>query len=323
MQLILEDAVARYLARYDNPLSVRSYRQTLDYLLASVDASTPLHAITHEDVDRCHQALLARNLADATLASHVRKLKAFFRWCVDREYLARSPADHLRTRKRRASAASKAIPSEVLIAMMAAVQAGREQLVAQRNAAILALMVTYGVRRGDVARLTLRRINLRDGWVVFRVKGSNELRLPLPPETASVLAEWLAIRERLIPSQPHDYVFTTVRDEEKRYRPLDAESISTMIKRLSERVCGVAYGPHSIRHWFGQHQADRRIPPTLLRDIMGHSDVTITLEFYYNQDYERLRRVLWESELGKNLRPPTQSKILKVNFGEFSDRKWN
>ena len=319
MSLQLGEAVAQFLARYDNPQSARSYQQTLDYLLRELPHSKPLRAITREDIDRWEQTLRARDLADATLMSHRRKLKAFFNWAATRSYVRENVASHLQVRRRQLSIASKAIPSEVLSAMMSAVRTCREPLIGQRNTAILALMVTFGVRRGDVAKLTLKRVHLREGWIVFRTKGDHELRVPLPPETARVLAEWLDIRAKLQPARPHNYVFTTVRaDENDRYRPLNVESISTMIKRLSAQVSGTTYGPHSIRHWFGQYQADQRIPPTILRDIMGHSDVTITLDFYYNQDYDRVRRVLYETELGKAMRQhePGTSKprILRVDF---------
>lgn len=320
MALLLSEAVARFLARYDNPLSARSYRQTLDDLLTVVGQKTPLHTITREDIDRWDHALAARNLADATLMSHRRKAKAFFAWCVERRYFDEHIASHLRVRQHRITMASKAIPSDVLLAMMSAVQIKRERAVAVRDYAILALMVTFGARRGDVAKLSLRRVNLRESWLVFRVKGNHEVRLPLPPQTSDALAAWLEIRMQLVPEKAHNYVFTTVRaDEVNRHRPLNVESISTMIERLSAEVGGKPYGPHSIRHWFGQHQADQRVPPTVLSSIMGHSDVTITLEHYYNQDFERVRRVLTETELAQRLRPDLHDsgngpKIIKLDF---------
>lgn len=319
MNLLLGEAVAQFIARYDNPLSARAYRQVLDGVLAVISPDTPLQDVTREDLDRWDQKLRARSLADATIATRRCKVRAFFNWCQSRGYIEEHVASHLRVRRPRVSMASKAIPSGVLTAMMAAVRQRREPAIALRDAAILALMVTFGVRRGDIARLTLRRVSLREDWIVFRVKGDNEVRLPLPPETAGILAAWLELRTRLTPDTPHTYVFTAVReDEHDRYRPLSPDAIAAMIRRLSEEVCGTAYGPHSIRHWFGQQQADRRIPPTLLRDIMGHSDVKITLDFYYNQDFERARRVLVETELAKALRPapetPATPKILKVDF---------
>lgn len=70
-------------------------------------------------------------------------------------------------------------------------------------------------------------------------------------------------------------------------------------------MSGKAYGPHSIRHWRGQHLADKKTPPTVAQAILGHSDVKTTLDYYYNQDAERLRAVLEENELlkGKTTRP--------------------
>jgi integrase len=86
-----------------------------------------------------------------------------------------------------------------------------------------------------------------------------------------------------------------------RYGPLASGSISTLINRLSARVGERAYGPHAIRHWRGQTLADQRLPPTLVQAILGHRDVRITLDHYYNQDISRLQRVLESYEVGQGL----------------------
>ena len=317
----LRDVISRFLSTYDNAETARAYTQTLARFADGFGADRLITTFTDDDLDTWDEQQRKRGLAPATLASHRRRMKAFWNWCVDRGYVADTPARFLKVKKRRVSMASKAMPSDVLKAMIERVGQKREYKAALRDTAILGLMATYGARRGDVAKLRMNAVNLRDGWIILTTKGDNELRLPLPPELAYHLHHWIELRQTL--PAGHKFVFTTARPNQfNQHTPIHVDSISSMIKRLSKKVSGTEYGPHAIRHWFGQHQADNRIPPTLLRDLMGHSDVKITLDHYYNQDFDRMKRVLEQTDMAHDLQPSAgapdhKSKIVHVDFTQL------
>jgi integrase len=226
-------------------------------------------------------------------------VKTFWNWCVRREYLPVSPARFLVVKQPLPQPGSKAIPGEVLAAMFEAVQHKRCAFLATRDTALLALLITFGARAGDVTRLKLGGVDLDRQQIVFRVKGNRDLCLPLPPHTARYLAAWLAIRLRLQPEPVHDYVFVNIHTRPgRRHAPLASESLSTLVNRLSAQVSGRVYGPHAIRHWRGQSLADQRVPPTVVQAILGHSSVQITLTHYYNQDMRRVQHILELYEVG-------------------------
>lgn len=307
----LQEAIERFLARYNNPNTLKVYEDILLAFAHDFGAKTPLEAFTTSLIDEWYSDLVQRGLAAATLAGRVKAMKAFWNWCVKMEFVKASPARFLVAKKRNFSLITKAMPSEVLAAIMEAAPQKHQQFSAVRDTAILAVMSTYGARAGDVARLRLPNINLDERLLILHVKGDKDVPLPLPPETEHLLCAWLAIRHRLDPDPPHDFVFTTNRTSPgKRYGPMAPESVATVIKRLSAQVSGKAYGPHSIRHWRGQDLADKRLPPTVVQAILGHSDVKITLDHYYNQDAERLRAILEENELlkGKEKNESTKKK---------------
>lgn len=322
----LEDAIAMYLAHHDNAETARAYRQTLARFADGYNNERPrnwgirpIQSFTVVDLDVFDNELKGRGLASATLMSHRRRIKAFWNWCVKRKLIPETPASEMKIKRRRVSMASKAIPSDVLREMLNRVGRKREFKAAVRDTAILGLMVTYGARRSDVIRTQVNNVNLRESWIVLHTKGNYELRLPLPPILKRHLAAWLDLRATLYTEHP--YVFTVTRPSPGGvYTPLTAESVSTMIKRLSESVCGHPYGPHAIRHWFGQYNADNRIPPTLLRDLMGHSDVKITLDHYYNQDFDRMRTVLNSTDMARDLvaaagtAPQVKSNLVFIDF---------
>lgn len=315
----LGETVAYYLERTDNLNTRRTYGRILSPFARDFGPERELDDISVQDLDAWDRRMTDSGLATATVMSRRKAMRVFWNWTVKRELVSESPARFITVKKRRVPLVTKAIPREVLADMLSAVRHKREEFVAIRDTAILGLLTTYGARAGDVARLRQHFVNLKEAWIVLHVKGDKEIRLPLPPETAQVLSRWLTVRQTIVPTSPHDFVFVALRRD---YPPLTSESISTMIKRLSKDVCGTAYGPHSIRHWRGQDLADHQTPPPLARDILGHSDVRITLDHYYNQDYERAKQLLESSEMGRSLgeagKKNRRAKIVKVNFDRLT-----
>lgn len=308
----LSEAIDRFYTGYDNPQTVLAYRRVLDLFRASFGPRRTLSSITPDDIDAWNQALRTHQpyLSPWTLATRRKRLKVFFNWAVEREYIDRSPARYLKVNQPRIKTDSKAMPGDVLLAMLELARHKGDAFTQARDTAIVALIVTFSARVGDVARLRLSYIS--PGWVGFVVKGYKENRLPMPPRTWQILEAWLEIRRALNPDPDHDYLFANNRlTPGNRFAPLTVGGITSMIRRLSKEASGHAYGPHSMRHWFGQAQFDAGTPATVIQAIMGHSDVQTTLAHYSNQDYERMRAILEKTELGQLARPaPNDSNII-------------
>lgn len=320
----LEDTVRRYLNQVDNPNTRLSYARILEPFARDYGPRRLLVTVTTTDIETWSASQRA-GLATATIMSRRKTMKVFWNWCVRHQLIDHSPAKSLKVKKLRGSMVNKAIPGEIVVGMLAEVRRKREQFTRVRDTAILALLTTYGARAGDIARLPVANINLKDQWIVLHVKGDNEIRLPLPPDTAALLHEWLKLRRQIVPNPPHEFVFTNIRSRPGQcYGPLAPGSISKLVERLSVSVCGIAHGPHSVRHWVGQHLADQRVPPTIVQTILGHSSVHITLEYYYDQDYDRVKSVLEKTELAHQICPEDPApdnkkpKILHVDFGHAS-----
>jgi integrase/recombinase XerC len=302
---LLDDTLTAFLACYDNCVTRRTYERILRPFAQTIGPQSALASITPEEMDAWAQQQHTYALAPATLANRTKAVKTFWNWCVKREYIAPSPARFLVVKRSKKTMVSKAIPSDILLAMFEAAQHKRCTFLSARDSAILALLITFGARAGDVTRLKMSHIDLKNQQIVFVVKGGGELLLPLPPHTRQHMTHWLTLRQKLEPNPAHDYVFVNIRTRPgMRYAPLAPGSVSTLISRLSARVCGYAYRPHAIRHWRGQTLADQRVAPTIVQTILGHSDVRTTLEHYYNQDRVRVRRILDTYELGHGLVPP-------------------
>lgn len=305
----VEQAIARFLDHFENPNTVRGYRHTLEQFARDFGPRRPIASFSVTDIDdwdvSARVGESGQPVAEATLMNRRRTIRSFFGWCESRGYVEENPARLLKIRRPKRNTISKAIPTSVLTQMVQLAMSSSNDFSARRNTAILALLVTYGLRRSDLISLRLTNVNLAEGWFIPRVKRGKMPTEPITPDTAVVLRGWLELRLSLGPDPEHDYLFVNNRTSPgSRYQPLSAEGVSSIIKSLSKKVCGYAYGTHSIRHWRGQFLADRRVPPTIVQEVLNHDDVETTLEHYYNQDVSRVRSVLTEFDLSRSLNLP-------------------
>lgn len=293
----LSEAVTHFLRRYDNPHSRHAYESVLRPFVESYGPAQPLTAITPEALDDWHYHMRQRGNAPATINSRTRHMRAFWNWCVKRGYIDISPARFLEQIKEELVLETKAIPTETMDAMLKAAMHRPNEFLRLRDTAILALLVTYGARCGDVASLRLPRINFQERWIVLYAKGRKENLLPLPPDTGWLLAQWVEHRLKLAPDPDHDLCFVTIRKRDgNRHQPLTPGGIQSMFRRLSQAMSDGSYGPHSARHLRGKLNALAGVPEHVTQNIMNHSDPNTTRQ-YSRVGFVEAARVLDQHEL--------------------------
>jgi integrase/recombinase XerD len=136
----------------------------------------------------------------------------------------------------------KAVPAADLERLLAV--AGRWRLTAtdRRNYAILMLLARLGLRRGEVAGLSLDDIDWRAGELTVAGKGDRVERLPLPAEPGEAIAAWLVDGR---PECPTRSVFTTLRPPARR---LSAGAIGHVVGSACQDAGLDRIGAHRLRH---------------------------------------------------------------------------
>jgi integrase len=67
----------------------------------------------------------------------------------------------------------------------------RETVMGRRDYAILLLLAKLGLRAGEVTTLTLDDIDWRASELLFRAKGRQRARMPIPPDVGTAIAAYL------------------------------------------------------------------------------------------------------------------------------------
>lgn len=152
----------------------------------------------------------------------------------------------------------------------------------RRDQAILCLLATYGVRRGQISALRLPDIDWHEKTIRFAAhKGGKAVCHGLTDAAAQALAVYLR-KER--PSGECDSVFLRGR---RPYVQLSPSAISVMVTTRMVR-CGLPpLSPHAFRHAFATRLLRAEQPVKTIADVLGHRSLD-AISIYAKVDHTRL-----------------------------------
>lgn len=286
----LKEALHYYLKETRRPLTNHQYSLVVGQLIAAIGPARDVSRVTYEDLADYFAAMEARGLKDTSIASYATMVKAFFTWCVNHEYIDKSPARLLKRRPPKQSDVDRdrGVPPAELRQMIE-----YARLTSPRNYALLLFIADTGCRAGGAASLQRARLHLDEGFAMLDEKGGKLFKGRFGEFTADVLRAWL--RQRPEPSDAHDFVWTGLGPH---YRPLTPDGISYIV-RVAAKKTGASHvwAAHSLRHAVGEAYAKAGIPPTATQQKLGHSDVMTTLENYYPKSREYVDQVSRDNPL--------------------------
>jgi site-specific recombinase XerD len=162
-----------------------------------------------------------------------------------------------------------------------------------RNHAVLSLLIHYGLRRGEVERLTLDDLD----WVAETLHVTRpKLRRPqCYPLSAPVGEAILRYLREARPQCLHRAVFLT---NQAPFRPLSGASISAMVRMqlIRQGVKLSRVGAHCLRHTCASQLLDAGFTLKQIADHLGHRSMNST-RIYTKIDLPSLRQVA-ELDLG-------------------------
>jgi len=159
-----------------------------------------------------------------------------------------------------------------------------------RDLAILALLATYGVRRGQIAELRLSDIDWQRRLVAFRAhKGGKPIRHSLTATVAATVGRYL---DRFRPRVDDDHVFLRALGPRL---PLSPSAISVTVTARLRRagVHAALRSPHAFRHAFATRLLRTGRPLKEVADLLGHRHLG-SASIYAKVDLVALRRVAAE-----------------------------
>lgn len=156
-----------------------------------------------------------------------------------------------------------------------------------RDRAIVMLLAIYGLRRGEVAKLTLDAIDWdNDRMRIWRPKQRRSQDYPLVPVVGNAILRYL---REVRPRSSHREVFLALKAP---YTPISPTALYTVTAaRMSRLGIRTAHrGPHSLRHACATRLMVEGLSLKEIADQLGHATLDAT-RIYAKVDMPRLREV--------------------------------
>lgn len=228
-----------------------------------------------------YKEYLLKNLGSATVQKHIVVLRGFYRYCKLNNY-SEDITYEIRGMKIQATFKRQALSLEDSKRLLALAKRRAKDVVGMRNYAIVAILLTTGLRSIEIERADVLDLDIVKGDHVLYVMGkghdAKDAFVKISDEVYEIIQEYLLAR-----NNDHDALFLThnKRSESKR---LSTKVIRSAVKELliSIGYNSKAYSVHSLRHTFATTALMEGASLLETKEALRHSDVSTT-QIYAHQ----------------------------------------
>ena len=220
--------------------------------------------------------------APATLGRKAACLRSFYRYLRGEGMLEHDPTAELRG-PRKTQRLPRVLTREEVTALLREPK-GTAPL-ALRDRALLEVMYACGLRVSEAVGLELGDVDLEEGMLRARGKGSKERLVPIGRQAAAALRTYRQRgRPAMLAGRAESRLFVNHRG-----RPLTRQGLYKIVKGHARRAgLEQRMSPHTLRHSFATHLLAGGCDLRSLQEMLGHADLATT-QLYTQLSAERLK----------------------------------
>jgi integrase/recombinase XerC len=281
----------RYLAQERNYSgnTVASYeddlRQFADFLRRRGPSGTVrLKSVDHGVIREFLGDLVEQRFSKRSIARKLACVKSFFKYLLKIHVVESNPATVVISPK-----LDKRLPQfldeDAVTRLME--QPDVAQPEGARDAAILELLYSTGIRLGELLALRAGDIDEENGTIKVTGKGRKQRIVPFGSHALKALRKYMARREEFSArGEGSDRVFLTVRG-----KPMNPKGVNLLMNKYIAQVSEIEKrSPHVLRHTFATHLLNRGADLQAVKELLGHESLSTT-QIYTHVSVDRLIRI--------------------------------
>lgn len=290
-----EELEAAFLSFMDtersaSPRTILNYRLALgSFRIWAGDRFAGWKDSSAEDFRRWLFDMMKQELAKATIRLRFAAIRSFYKFLVHRRGLAKSPVAEVQLPK-----PEKKLPVVLTIAqidellalpLQAAVHRQTKPWMPLRDAAILELFYSCGLRISELRGLDVKDVDFLGENVRVLGKGAKERIVPVGGPAMAALQRYQ--REAAVTQGP---LFLG-----KNRTRITQQAIDQLLKKYL-RLSSIPFkiSPHKLRHSFATHLLDAGADLRSVQSLLGHASLSTT-QIYTHVTKERLRKAYDEA----------------------------
>ncbi len=257
----------------------------VDFLRTEFNISNPVNA-EQEHIRSWIVNMIDSNFSATTVNRKISTLKSYYKFLAKRGLIHENPTIQI---------ASVKTPSRLPVYFK------QEQLTEYldqdnldneftlfRDRLVIELLYATGIRRSELINLTISSIDFEDRVIKVIGKRNKQRIIPLSDKVVESIKEYLKVKEKYIVGD-NEYLVVTVKGK-KAYPKLIYRIINNNLSKLT----GSKKSPHILRHSFATHMLNNGADLNVIKDILGHANLTAT-QIYTHNSIEKLKKVYREA----------------------------
>lgn len=242
--------------------TLKYYQNTIEMMLEHIQKD--VRRIVTDDIREYLTAYQQKNNISRVTVDNIRRiLSSFFSWLEDEEHIIKSPVR--RIHKIKTTINVKETYSDEMIETM------RDNCNEIRDLAIIDMLVSTGMRIGEMVKLNKNDINFEERECVVFGKGNKERMVYFDAKTKLHLKKYIESR-----SDNNPALFVSLKAPHNR---LSIIGIEVRLRKLGQRLGINKVHPHKFRRTLATVAIDKGMPIEQLQRLLGHQRIDTTLQY--------------------------------------------
>ena len=238
------------------------YRDNINKMLDTVNL--PINEITTEILRNYLSDYKSNSNAGMVTIDNIRRtLSSFFAWLENEDYIVKSPVRRIhkvKTTRR----VKETLTDENLEKL-------RDTCSNVRDLAILELLISTGMRVGELIRLNISDINFQERSCIVLGKGNSEREVYFSAKSKMYIKKYLETR-----TDDNEALFVSLI---KPYNRLGISGIEIAIRNLGRKANINKVHPHKFRRTMATMAIDKGMPIEQVQKLLGHIKIDTTMEY--------------------------------------------
>ncbi len=287
--------------------TLRSYREDFVHFSQEIGGVDP-DLVTASDIRGFIASLVRGGLASSSVNRALSSIRGYYRYRLRFGDIAEDPSRDIEN-----LGGGRPLPRFLFREEMTELLSSAEgtDFPSVRDRALMEVLYSTGCRVGEVAGMTVERLDLAGGSIVVLGKGAKERLVFLGDRARRALAAYLPYRATRFGSNSGP-LFLNMRGARLSERGMEL----IVDKRSQKSGQRKRISPHAFRHSFATHLVENGADIRVVQELLGHASVSTT-QIYAHVDMARLRYVYENAHPhAEKLKKPVQATRLAPPYGQ-------
>lgn len=242
--------------------TIKYYKEIIEKFVNSFDKS--IKQISTNEIRNYLSNYKDNSSCGSTTIDNIRRvLSSFFSWLEDEDYIIKSPVR--RIHKIKTAVVVKEVLTDENLERL------RDECENIRDLSIIELLISTGMRVGELVNLNINSLNFEDRSCIVLGKGNKEREVYFDAKTKLHLKEYISKR-----NDSNDALFVSMREPHQR---LSISGIELIIRTLGINSNINKVHPHKFRRTLATMAIDKGMPVEQVQKLLGHVKIETTMNY--------------------------------------------